>query len=73
MALIAILNLILPFDRRKESASLLATDIFLGWSLVAGIISNLFFFHRPGIAFFGGVVLGTLLLPYFFIRWLGRP
>jgi putative membrane protein len=73
MALIAILNLILPLERRKESASLLATDIFLGWSLVAGIISNLFFFHRPGIAFFGGAVLGTLLVPYFFIRWLGRP
>jgi len=73
MALIAILNFILPIDRRKVSASLLATDLFLAWVLFAGIISNLFFFDRPGIAFLGGSILGTLLLPYFFIRWLGRP
>lgn len=73
MALIAILHIILPLDRRKESASLLATDIFLGWVLFAGIVSNLFFFGRPGIALLGGVVLGALLTPYFFIRWLGRP
>jgi putative membrane protein len=73
MALIAMLNFILPRDRRKESASLFAADIFLGWSLFAGIVSNLFFFHRPGIALLGGLVLGILLTPYFFIRWLGRP
>lgn len=73
MALIAILHFILPLDRRKVSASLLATDIFLGWTLFAGVVSNLFFFHRPGIALMGGLILGTLLAPYFFIRWLGRP
>lgn len=73
MALIAILNAILPFDRRKESASLLAADLLLAWTYFAGVISNLFFFSRPGIALFAGLILGALLLPYFFIRWLGRP
>jgi putative membrane protein len=73
MALMAILHAILPRDRRKQSASLIAVDIFLAWTLAGGIILNLFFVGRPGIALLGGVVLGVLLLPYFFIRWLGRP
>lgn len=73
MALIAILHLVLPRDRRKESASFVAVDFFLIWTLFAGVVSNLFFFDRPGIALLFGVVFGIFLSPYFFSRWLGRP
>lgn len=73
MALMALLHLILPRDRRKESASFFAVDAFLLWSWFAGVVSNLFFFDRPGLALFAGAVYGAVLAPYFFSRWLGRP
>jgi putative membrane protein len=73
MALIALLHQILPRDRRKSSASFGAVDFFLSWTFFAGIVSNLFFFHRPGIALLGGVAFGLFFLPYAFSRWLGRP
>ena len=73
MSLIAILHLILPRDRRKIGASFLTVDIYLAWILFSGIVGNLFFFHRTGIALFAGIVFGTVLSPYFFNRWLGRP
>ena len=73
MALIAILHLVLPRDRRKVSAGFAAIDIFLIWTWFAGVISNLFFFDRPGIALFGGIAFAIFFLPYAFSRWLGRP
>jgi putative membrane protein len=73
MALIAILHLALPRDRRKVSASFITIDIFLIWTWFAGVVSNLFFFDRPGIAFIFGLTFGAILAPYIFSRWLGRP
>jgi putative membrane protein len=73
MALIAILHQVLPRDRRKTSASFGAVDLFLTWTLFAGVISNLFFFNRPEIALFGGIAFGLFFAPYAFSRWLGRP
>ena len=73
MGLIALLHLMLPRDRRKISATFSAVDIFVAWSLFSGIIGNLFFFHRPGIAFFAGAIFAAVTMPYFFARWLGRP
>ncbi len=73
IALMAILNVSLPKEQRKYGSSLIAIDIFLAWSLFGGIISNLFFFGRPGVALFGGFFYTLALAPYFFARWLGRP
>ena len=73
MALMAILHLALPRERRKQSASFFAVDTFLLWSWFAGVVSNLFFFDRPGLAFFAGFIYAAILSPYFFSRWLGRP
>lgn len=73
IALMAILNVSLPKEQRKYGSSLIAVDIFLAWSLFGGIISNLFFFGRPGVALFGGFFYTLALAPYFFARWLGRP
>ncbi|MEY4346601.1 MAG: hypothetical protein RJA68_104 [Actinomycetota bacterium] len=73
MFLIGVLHLITPRDKRKSGATFLTTDAFLLWTLFSGIISNLFFFSRPGIAFFAGAIYGTVFAPYFFNRWLGRP
>jgi putative membrane protein len=65
------LNLVLPRERRKEGASLRAVDALLLWTLFGGVVGNLFFFDRPGLAIFAGVIMGALLAPYFFSSWLG--
>lgn len=73
IALMAILNFALPKERRKYGSSLFASDLFLAWSWFGGIVSNLFFFSRPGVALFGGLIYTIALAPYLFARWLGRP
>jgi len=67
----ALLHIILPRERRKEGASLTAVDVLLLWTLFSGVVGNLFFFDRPGLALFAGAILGAILTPYFFSRWLG--
>ena len=71
-AIIAFLNFALPFERRKESASLTAVTVWLGWILFGGLVGNLFFFDRPGLALFASAIFGTLLAPYIFKTTLGE-
>jgi putative membrane protein len=66
-----LLNLVLPRERRKEGASLRAVDALLLWTLFGGVVGNLFFFDRPGLAIFAGAIMSALLAPYFFSSWLG--
>lgn len=73
MGVIALLNLVLPQARRKDSADLIAVDIFLTWTLFSGFVGNLFFFHRPGVALFAGAIYLAIFAPYIFSRWFGRP
>ena len=72
LVIVGLLNLTLPRERRKLAASLAAVDALLVWTLFAGFIGNLFFFDRPGLAFFGTAIMGALLIPYFFSSWLGN-
>ena len=72
LVIVGILNIVLPKERRKEAASLAAVDALLLWTLFGGFVGNLFFFDRPGLAFFGTVIMGGLLTPYFFSSWLGN-
>lgn len=73
MGLMAILNKVLPHAPRKKFISALAPNLYLYWSLVAGILSNVFFFHHPHIAIFAGTLFAIVIAPYFFQRRLGRP
>jgi putative membrane protein len=73
MGLIALLHLTLPRERRKGGVELVAVDIFILWTLFSGVVGNLFFFHRPGIALFAGLTFAILFAPYLFSRWFGRP
>jgi putative membrane protein len=72
LTLMAILNFVLPTERRKEAPSTMAADIFLGWSLVGGFIAQFFFFDRQGLALVAFLIYGAILAPYFFTRWLNR-
>lgn len=71
-AIVALLNVVLPFERRKESASVRAVTILLSWVLFSGLIGNLFFFDRPGLALMGTVVLGAFAMPFIYKSWLGE-
>ena len=71
-AIVALLNLSLPFERRKESASLRAVTILLAWVLFSGVVGNLFFFDRPGLAFLGSFVFGAFATPFIYKNWLGE-
>ena len=72
LVIVGILHAVLPRDRRKQPASLAAVDALLLWTLFSGFVGNIFFFDRPGLAFFAGAIMGSLLTPYFFSSWLGR-
>jgi putative membrane protein len=73
MGLMAILNLALRKDRRKVATSTAVPDFFLMWTWFSGVVGNLFFFDRPGVALIGGVVFGLVLLPYIFLLRFGPP
>jgi uncharacterized membrane protein len=73
MGLMAILNLALRKDRRKAATSTAVPDFFLMWTWFSGVVGNLFFFDRPGVALIGGVVFGLVLLPYIFLLRFGPP
>jgi putative membrane protein len=73
MGIIAISHLALPKERKRVGTNSLAIDLLLGWTLCAGLVGNLFYFHRPGVAFMGALILGGLLAPYFFTLSFGRP
>jgi putative membrane protein len=73
MGLMAILNLALRKDRRKVATSTAVPDFFLMWTWFSGVVGNLLFFDRPGVALIGGVVFGLVLLPYIFLLRFGPP
>ncbi len=73
MGLMAILNKLLQVDRRKTKTSTFVPDFFLFWTLFSGIVGNIFFFNKPGVALIGGVVIGLVLSPHIFVLRFGPP
>ena len=69
--LMALLNRVLPRDRRAH-ASKSIPEIFFAWTWISGIIANLFFFDRPGIAFFAGFALGIVVVWHYIAVRFGR-
>ena len=72
MGLMALLNVVLPRERRLLGSSRAVPEFFLAWTWLGGIIVNLFYFDRPGIAFFAGTALGILVVAYFVSVKFGR-
>jgi putative membrane protein len=73
MALIAILNRILPKERRKHGSSTAIMDLFLVWVLFSGVVGNIFFFHTPGVALIAGVPFALYLGIYLFNSRITKP
>jgi putative membrane protein len=70
-ALIALLNKILPRERRKESANNTAMNIYLFWVFFSAVVGNLFFFDRPLVALVSFLSFGALIAPFFYKSTLG--
>ena len=73
MGLMALLNLILPKERRKSGINSTVPDLFLAWTLFSGVIGNLFFFDRAGVALIGGIAFVIWAAPYLFVISFGKP
>jgi putative membrane protein len=72
MGLMALLHYFLPSERRSLGSSRAVPEFFLAWTWVGGVIANLFYFDRPGVAFVGGLALGALVVSYFLSVRFGR-
>ena len=73
MILMAILNKLLPKERRKKQERTKHVNIFLIWTLFAGIIGNLFFFNNFKVALLGGVFFTIFLAKFLYKSLLGIP
>jgi putative membrane protein len=71
--LMALLNRVLPKERRKKTRRTIHLDILLVWVFLSGVIGNLFFFHRTGVGLFGGLVFALFLVPFLYKTFLGVP
>lgn len=72
IGLMALLHVTLPRERRSLGSSRAVPEFFLAWTWIGGIIANVFYFDRPGVALLGGIALGALVLSYFFSVRFGR-
>jgi putative membrane protein len=42
------------------------------WTYVSSVVLNAVFLHRPGVALWGGIVMGLVAIPYAYALWTGR-
>jgi len=42
------------------------------WTYVSSVLLNAFFVQRPGVAIWGGIVMGLVAIPYAYQLWTGR-
>ena len=42
------------------------------WTFFSSVLGNAMFFERPWVAFYGGVVMGLVAVPYLWALWVGR-
>jgi putative membrane protein len=78
VVLMALLNLVLPWQRRARSTgrrglSDTVPALLLAWTWLGSTLANALFFDRPAVAAWGGAALGVVVLPYLLVRWGRRP
>lgn len=71
--------LMLLLDRlpRRRSDGAVPPDtvpaVLLGWTYASSVLLNLAFDHRPGVALWGGIAMGALVIPYLVMARVDRP
>jgi putative membrane protein len=60
----ALLNL-LPRRAANDGVPIL----MLAWVYFSSVFANLVFFDRPGVAIWGGLAMGIVVIPYLWRSW----
>lgn len=77
--LLVSLVLMLLLDRlpRRRSDGAVPPDgvpaVLLGWTYLSSLLLNVAFEHRPGVALWGGLVMGAVVVPYLVLARAERP
>lgn len=53
---------------RKDAADAVPTTL-LTWVFASNVLANLAFFGRPGVALWGGICMGVVVVPYLWKLW----
>ena len=72
MAVAVFLMLVLDRLPRRGAADGPPALLYL-WTYASSVLANLAFFDRPEVALAGGLVMGTVALPFAWRRWADRP
>lgn len=69
LVMMTVLHLALP---RRPADDRLPALLYL-WTYASQVLANAVFFDRPAVAFYGGVGMGLVVLPYLYLLWRDRP
>lgn len=72
LILMFLLDLSLQNERRSPGSQRGPAAALILWVYFSGIVGNLFFFDRPGLAATGGIALGLIVIPYTAVLWWSR-
>ena len=53
----------------RKTASDVVPATMLTWVFASNVLANLVFFGRPGVALWGGVCMGAVVIPYLWRMW----
>jgi putative membrane protein len=70
LVMMALLEAVLPPGRDGAEA---VPGALLAWTWAGSTLANAVFFDRPGVAIWGGVLMGLFVVPYLYLWWDGRP
>lgn len=72
LILMFVLDLALPGERRSPGFQRGPSAALVLWVYFSGVVGNFFFFDRPGLALTGGIVMGSVVIPYAAVLWWSR-
>lgn len=67
-----IMALLSRLPQRAPQADGVPTLLFL-WVYFSSVLANAAFFGRPGVALWGGLLMGVVVVPFAWISWTRRP
>ncbi|MEK9664408.1 MAG: carotenoid biosynthesis protein [Candidatus Nanopelagicales bacterium] len=67
-----IMALLSRLPQRRGLADGVPTLMIL-WVYFSSVLANAAFFGRPGVALWGGIVMGIAILPFAWVSWTRRP
>jgi uncharacterized membrane protein len=67
-----IMTLLSRLPERRSSGDGVPTFMLL-WVYFSNVLGNAVFFGRPGVAIWGGIIMGAIVIPWAWITWTRRP